>query len=112
MPVNKFGDSEDAFTNIYFTSASISIGVTISQAWFTFLGRDARSGVTGDNDINNYRISNIGEPFTDSNVANKKYVDNASCVRHYGRSFKTGNLMMNIQNSPLLSLGCSNLMGD
>jgi hypothetical protein len=106
MPINKFGDAgEDSA--IFTTNTSSSIGVTMAQINNVFLRRDGANNATGELNMSGYKVTNIATPNTPGDAASKGYVD-SSTVSKTGYTM-SGNLILQVSNKPLISLGCNDL---
>jgi hypothetical protein len=109
MPVNKFGDSGDD-TAIFTTQASSSVGITLPQINYVFLGCDGANNATGDLNMSGRRVINIPIPTEGQDATNKIYV-NHTTVSKTG-DVMNSNLTMRVGNNPSLSLGCNDLRGN
>ncbi len=75
-----------------------------------FLRRDDANPASGDLNMDNNKIVNVGAPTSDNDCVAKKYVDQTKV----GKSGETmnGNLIFKIGSSRGISVGCNDLRGD
>ena len=105
MPVNKFGSSG----GIEYDVVSRGSDIDMIQINNMYLRRDGTNKVSGELDMNGFRLTNLANGTSSLDAVTRQYADRFKIGKSGGEM--TGDLIFKTANKPSILLGCNDLRG-